>query len=175
LNREAKSWSGSLLNKVKFRRYRPKCGQFNVALIAGRLLLCGTLLSSIAFTAWPQQKPQDLTSQSIEDLMNMNVTSVSKTQQSLSNTAAAVFVITPDDIERSGATDIPDLLRMVPGVDVAQINASTWAITVRGLNQRFGHELLALVDGRPVYTQSFGGVFWDVLDLPIEDRGYRED
>jgi iron complex outermembrane recepter protein len=78
-----------------------------------------------------------------------------------------VFVITADAIRRSGATNIPDLLRMVPGVDVARINANTWAVSVRGFNARFSSELLVLMDGRTVYTPTFGGVFWDVLDLPL--------
>lgn len=101
--------------------------------------------------------------------MNTKVTSVSKTEQKLSRTASAIFVITTADIARSGATNIPDLLRMVPGVDVAQIDANTWAISARGLNGRFSNELLVMVDGRNVYTPTFGGVFWDVLDLPLED------
>ncbi len=101
--------------------------------------------------------------------MNIQVTSVSKTEQKLSQTASAVFVITQGDIARSGATNIPDLLRMVPGMDVAQINANTWAITARGFDARFGNELQVLVDGRSVYTESFGGVFWDQMDLPLED------
>jgi iron complex outermembrane receptor protein len=101
--------------------------------------------------------------------MNIEVTSVSKNEQKLSRTAAAVFVITQDDIRRSGANNIPDLLRMVPGMDVAQINANNWAISARGLNGRFSNKLLVLVDGRTVYTPSFGGVFWDVLDVPLQD------
>jgi outer membrane receptor protein involved in Fe transport len=88
----------------------------------------------------PPASPQgDLTTVSLEDLMNIEVTSVSKKEQRLSRTAAAVFVITQEDIRRSGATNIPDLLRMVPGMDVAQINASTWAISAwaeRGIQQR---------------------------------------
>ncbi len=111
----------------------------------------------------------DLTDKSLEDLMNVKVTSVSKTEQTLSRTASAIFVITSEDIRRSGATNIPDLLRMVPGVDVAQVGANTWAISARGLNGRFSNELLVMVDGRNVYTPTFGGVFWDVLDLPLED------
>jgi iron complex outermembrane recepter protein len=112
---------------------------------------------------------QDLTQLSLEDLMNTKVTSVSKKEQSLSRTASAIFVISAEDIRRSGATNIPDLLRMVPGVDVAQINANTWAISARGLNDRFSNELLVLLDGRNVYTPTFGGAFWDVLDVPLED------
>jgi len=125
------------------------------------------MLLLLALPAAAQQN--DLSQLSIEDLMNTQVTSVSKKEQSLSRTAAAIFMITADAIQRSGATNIPDLLRMVPGVDVAQINANTWAISIRGLNDRFSNELLVLVDGRNVYTPTFGGVFWDVLDMPLED------
>jgi iron complex outermembrane receptor protein len=123
------------------------------------------------------QKPQqgtgsgvDLTAMNIEDLMNVKVTSVSKKEQKLSRTAAAIFVITPEDIRRSGATSIPDVLRMVPGMDVAQINGSTWAISARGFNQQFSNKLLVMIDGRVVYTSLFAGVFWDnILDFPLED------
>ena len=127
------------------------------------------ILALLSLPAWSQQKSADLAQESLEDLMNVEVTSVSKTEETLSRTAAAVFVISPEDISRSGAKNIPDLLRMVPGMDVAQINANTWAINVRGFNARFSNGLLVLLDGRPVYTQTFGGVFWDVLDLPVED------
>ena len=130
------------------------------------------LFSGAAAAETPQQKAAqepDLTSISIEDLMNIKVTSVSKTEEKLSRTAAAVFVITQAEIARSGATNIPDLLRMVPGVDVAQIDANTWAISARGLNDEFSNELLVLVDGRNVYTPTFGGVLWAQLDLPLEN------
>lgn len=128
-------------------------------------IICAALLANTMCFA---QQP-DLIDRSLEDLMNMKVTSVSKKEQRLSQTASAIFVITAEDIRRSGATNIPDLLRMVPGVDVAQIGANTWAISARGLNERFGNELLVLVDGRNVYTPTFGGVFWDTLDVPLED------
>jgi iron complex outermembrane recepter protein len=119
--------------------------------------------------ASPTSQHKDLTTLNIEDLMQMEVTSVSKKEQKLSQTAAAVFVMTQDDIARSGATNIPDLLRRAPGVNVARINANTWAISVRGLNDLFSNELLVLLDGRTVYVPSSGGVFWDTLDLPLED------
>lgn len=127
------------------------------------------LLASFVLTAWPQPKPADLTAESIEDLMNIQVTSVSKTEQNLSDVASAVFVITSDAIRRSGATNLPDLLRMVPGLDVARINASSWGISVRGFNGRFSNKLLVLLDGRSVYTPTFGGVFWEILDLPLNN------
>src|SRR3984957_9457641 len=134
-----------------------------------RCCLCFLLMMFLTVPAWPQQQSQDLTTQSIEDLMNITVTSVSKTEQTLSRTAAAVFVISQVDIAQSGATNIPDLLRAVPGMDVSEINGNTWAISTRGLNGRFSNELLVLIDGRPVYTQTSGGVYWDTVDLPLED------
>src|SRR4029077_20721277 len=105
----------------------------------------------------------DLTTMNIEDLMNVKVISASKKEQKLSRTAAAIFVITQEDIRRSGATNIPDVLRMVPGMNVAQINGSTWAISARGFNQQFSNKLLVMIDGRVVYTSNFAGVFWDTI------------
>lgn len=116
----------------------------------------------------PPTQP-DLSDKSLEDLMNTEVTSVSKKEQKLSEVAAAIFVITQEDIRRSGATNIPDLLRMVPGLDVAQINSNIWAVSARGFNQEFSNKLLVMLDGRSVYLPTFSGVFWDVLDLPFED------
>jgi iron complex outermembrane receptor protein len=114
-------------------------------------------------------QPKDLTGASIEDLMNMEVTSASRKEQKLSQVAAAIFVIAQEDIRSSGALNIPDLLRMVPGLDVAQINANTWAISARGFNLQFANKLLVLIDGRAVYTPLTGGVNWDTLDVPLED------
>jgi iron complex outermembrane receptor protein len=111
----------------------------------------------------------DLYQISLQDLMGMEVTSVSKREQKMSQVAAALFVINQDDIRRSAALNIPDLLRMVPGLDVAQINASTWAISARGFNHQFSDKLLVLIDGRTVYTPSQNGVNWDTVDVPLED------
>lgn len=111
----------------------------------------------------------DLTQLSIENLMNMEVTSVSKKEQKLSRTAAAVFVITRENIRNSGATNIPDLLRMVPGLQVAQINSNTWAITARGFDGQYSNKLLVLVDGRTVYSPIFSGTFWDSQSLLLEN------
>src|SRR5271156_1571820 len=148
------------------RRSKPVCrdsGNARILLIA---LAAGMVIAPPGIA---QQQPDDLTKKSIEDLMNLEVTSASKKEQKISQVAAAIFVITQEDIRRSGATNIPDLLRMVPGMDVAQINANTWAIAARGLNGEFANELLVMVDGRAVYTPTTGGVFWDVLDFPLED------
>ena len=134
-----------------------------------RILILLALASPPVVGQAPQTQPKDLTTTIIEDLMNMEVTSVSKKKQKLSQVAAAIFVITQEDIRRSGVTNIPELLRMVPGMDVAQINGSTWAIGSRGFNQQFANKLLVMVDGRSVYSLTFSGVFWDTLDLPLFD------
>jgi iron complex outermembrane receptor protein len=120
----------------------------------------------------PPQKdsrPGDLTQVSLENLMNMEVTSVSKKEQKLSRAGAAIFVITQEDIRRSGASSIPDLLRMVPGVDVAQLDANIWVISIRGFADRFSDKVLVLIDGRSVYTPTSSGVYWDQQDVPLED------
>jgi len=105
----------------------------------------------------------------IQDLMNVEVTSVSKKPESLAEAAAAVFVITREDIRRSGVTSIPEALRMAPGIEVARIDANKWAITSRGFNGRFASKMLVLLDGRTLYTPTFSGVFWDVQDTVLED------
>lgn len=113
----------------------------------------------------------DLTHLSLEDLMNLRVevTSASKRAETLGKVAAAVSVLTGDDIRRAGATSIPDALRLIPGVQVARINASKYAISVRGFNGRFANKLLVLIDGRSVYTPLFSGVFWELQDTLLED------
>ena len=127
------------------------------------------LALSLSISARAQNPPEDLSKLSVEDLMNVEVTSVSKKEQKVSQTAAAIFVITQDDIHRSSANNIPDLLRMVPGVNVAQSSSHIWAISIRGFNGEFSNKLLVMVDGRSVYLPGFTGVFWDVLDVPLED------
>lgn len=117
----------------------------------------------------PAPKPGSLAELPLEDLLNVEVTSVARQEQALSESAAAVFVITRDDIRRSGVTSIPELLRMVPGLDVAQITANTWAITARGFNAQFANKMLVLMDGRTLYTPLFSGVFWDTQDTILGD------
>ncbi len=133
-----------------------------------RALACYLVWFALAWIAGEAQNaPADLTSLKIEDLMDVDVTSASKKEQKMSKVSAAIFVITQEDIQRSGATDIPDLLRMAPGLDVAQINPSTWAISARGFNGEYSNKLLVLIDGRTVYSPLFSGVYWDAQDLPL--------
>ena len=133
-----------------------------------KILIFITFLVLLA-TPGLAQDVSDLKSMSLEDLMNIRVTSVSKKPQRLLDAASAIYVITQEDIRRSGATNIPDALRRVPGIQVAHISANTWAITSRGLNGQFANKLLVLIDGRTVYTPLFSGVFWDVQDTLLED------
>src|SRR5207302_6011707 len=93
----------------------------------------------------------------------------SKYPQKLSAAAAAVSVLTAEDLERSGVTNIPDALRLVPGLDVGGVDAHTWAISSRGFNDIFANKLLVLMDGRTVYTPLFSGVFWEVQDTFLQD------
>ena len=123
----------------------------------------------LAAGARAQNPQRDLTELSLETLMNMQVTSASKKEQRFLETATALYVITQEDIRRSGATSIPELLRMVPGLSVAQIDANKWAITARGFNNRFANKMLVLMDGRTVYAPLFSGVYWDVQDTLLED------
>jgi iron complex outermembrane receptor protein len=100
--------------------------------------------------------------------MNVDVTSASRKEQKISRVPAAIFVITQEEIRRSGATNIPDLLRMVPGLEVAQVTSSVWAISARGFNSQYSNKLLVLIDGRTVYTPLFSGVYWDAQDVPLD-------
>ena len=127
------------------------------------------LLSSTLSAQRLPSPPSTLAEFSLEDLMNVEVTSVSRKQQKLSTAAAAVYVVSQEDIRRSGATNIPDILRMVPGMDVAQIDSNTWAISIRGFNNRYANKVLVLIDGRTVFTPTTSGVYWDQLDVPLVD------
>jgi iron complex outermembrane receptor protein len=111
----------------------------------------------------------DVESMSLTQLMQLEVTSVSKQPEQLRLAPAAITVLTREDIRRSGSTTIPDLLRLVPGVQVSETSSSVWAIGARGFAGRFARSLLVLVDGRSVYTPSFSGVYWETQDLPLDE------
>jgi iron complex outermembrane recepter protein len=106
---------------------------------------------------------------SLEQLMNIEVQSVSRSAQPAGEAAAAIHVITQSDIRRSGARSIPEALRLAPNLQVAQTGARTWAISARGFNAPFSNKLLVLIDGRTVYSPLFSGVFWDMQDTVLED------
>jgi iron complex outermembrane receptor protein len=138
--------------------------------LAALLIMLGHGAGARALAAEPLPATLNaLTALSLEELMEVEVTSAARKPQRLAETATAIFVITPKDIRRSGATSIPELLRMVPGLQVARINSNQWVVTSRGFASRFANKLLVLIDGRSVYTPLFSGVFWEVQDLPLED------
>src|SRR5882724_12714021 len=111
----------------------------------------------------------DLADLSIEELGNIQVTSVSKHAERLADAPASIFVITGEDIRRSGATRLAEALRLAPNLEVARVSASSYAISARGFNSTVANKLLVLIDGRTVYTPLFSGVFWDAQDVMLED------
>ena len=115
------------------------------------------------------QTGRNLALSSLEDLMKVEITSAARTEQRVENTPAAVFVITQDDIRRAGMTTLPDVFRLVPGMQVAQITGNKWAVSARGFNDLFSNKLLVLIDGRSIYNRAFSGVFWEDVALPISD------
>jgi iron complex outermembrane receptor protein len=130
------------------------------------------LMAAVADAADTNQlskSSSDLENLTIEQLVNVQVTSVSKKETDLFSSPAASSVLTQEDIRRSGMTSIPELLRLVPGLDVARIDANHWAVSARGFNDQYANKLLVLVDGRTVYTPVSAGVFWNVQDMPLED------
>ena len=134
-----------------------------------RVLVALIALMALPSPALAQSRVPDLAQAALEELMNIEITSASRKEQRAADVAAAVFVITADDIRRSGMTTLPDLLRLAPGVNVAQINANKWAVSVRGFNAMYANKLLVLVDGRSVYNRIFSGVLWDTTDLMLDD------
>jgi iron complex outermembrane recepter protein len=116
-----------------------------------------------------QQPNPDLSSLSLESLSSIQITSISRKEQKLTEAAGAIFVISSEDIRRSGMSNLAELLRTVPGLDVAEIDANKWAITSRGFNERFADKMLVLLDGRTLYTPLTSGVNWDVQETMLED------
>ena len=141
----------------------------------GTIALCWLLVISTAVSSRAGGADQDqsngttLKLLSLEELGNVEVTSVSKDPRQVMKTPAAITVITQEDIRRSGATSIPEALRLAPGVEVARIDGDHWSIAIRGLAGQFSKDLLVLIDGRSVYTPLFAGVYWDVQNVVLED------
>lgn len=134
------------------------------------LITAASFCTSTAFAAdYAPAEINKLLNMSLEELSNVVVTSVSKKSEYENEAAAAVFVITQGDIKRSGATTIPEVLRMAPGISVAQSGSNNWTVTSRGFNSQFANKLLVLMDGRVIYSPLFSGVIWDSQDVVMED------
>ncbi|MDB5758306.1 MAG: hypothetical protein JWM30_1595 [Burkholderia sp.] len=127
------------------------------------LLLC----SGLSFAA--PGGDTGLADMSLEELANIQVTSVSKRPESLADAPASIFVITAEEIRRSGAATLPEAMRLAPNLQVAQVDARNYAVSARGFNNPFANKLLVLIDGRTVYSPLFSGVFWDAQDVVLED------
>ncbi len=115
------------------------------------------------------QENKSLFQISLEELLEIKITSVAKKPQKLTESPAAIFVITREDIRRSGVTSIAEALRLAPGVHVGRINSHKWAVSIRGFQQELAGKLLVLIDGRSVYSPTFSGVFWETQDVMLED------
>lgn len=137
--------------------------------------LYSIILACLFFSAIPslaaeeRYSTKELLNLSMEELMNIKVVSVSKREENYYETAAATFIITHDDIRRSGARSIPEALRLAPGVEVNRVNANQYAVAIRGQNDLFSDKLLVLMDGRTLYTPTTSGVFWLAQNYPLED------
>lgn len=118
--------------------------------------------------AAPPADSADIFDMSLEQLMDVVVTSVSKRSQPLSSAAAAVHVISAEDIRRSGVTNLPEALRLAPGVHVARFSNNRWSVSIRGFGGRYANKLLVLQDGRSLYSLAYSGVFWEFNDIPLE-------
>ncbi|NGZ07386.1 MAG: TonB-dependent receptor [Magnetococcales bacterium] len=138
-------------------------------LCSGIALLCSPAIG------WSESAPDNpaqiehLLNMDFKELAEIRLTSAARREQKLVETTAAVTVIDSEQIRRSGMTALPELLRLVPGLNVARINASTWAVSARGFNAQYSNKLLVLMDGRTLYTPLFAGVFWNIQDVPLSD------
>lgn len=150
------------IGKIRFKRL-----PFSVSILI--LLLC--LCSSFPARASDSEPTSVATLKhlTLEQLGNMEVTTASKEPEKVWKTPAAIYVLTSEDIRRSGATTIPEALRLVPGVEVARIDSDQWAVGIRGSETNFSKAVLVLIDGRSVYTPLYAGVYWDVQDLVLDD------
>jgi iron complex outermembrane recepter protein len=135
--------------------------------IHSSILLCLLAATSCASASaadeehWPEL--------SLGDLMKVGVESASRISQAVSDTAAAVFVISAADIRRSGALSVPEVLRLAPGIEAARLSNNRWAVSIRGFNGRMANKLLVMVDGRSIYSSLYGGVIWEAENIPLEE------
>jgi len=156
---------------LDFKRITGKANQPPNHFFRSFLLVIGLLFfTSIAFAQAQDLLPsQELKKLSMEELMNIEVTSVSKRPEKLTEVASAIQIITQEDIRRSGATSLPEALRLAPNLQVAQFNSYGWIISARGFNSIFSNKLLVMIDGRTVYSPLFAGVSWDAQNVVLED------
>ncbi|MFZ5524228.1 MAG: TonB-dependent receptor plug domain-containing protein [Pseudomonadota bacterium] len=169
---------------VRFQSGRTKpAAWYGLLFRCGAIALAISLVLNPAGAAATDDSPEAITTSdlaylTLEELSNIEITSVSKRSELLSDAPAAIYVITQEDIRRSGATSIPEILRLAPNLRVARVDADQYAITARGFNSTTANKLLVLIDGRSVYTPLYSGVFWDAQDMLLKNndriRGLRK-
>ncbi len=157
-------------SKCRLANLHKKVPTLVIGLIAGGLVVAPFSTRADSTDVAMVESKKTVFDMSLQELMTKPVyTTIERNLQPVDTTAAAVSVLTPDEIRRSGATTIPDALRLVPGLDVARVDAHTWAISSRGFNDVFANKLLVMIDGRTIYSPLFSGVFWDEEDVVLED------
>jgi len=156
------------MTDISTERMTWRSGPVRRVLGLAAVALLGAVATAVIAATEPI-KLADLADLSLEELGNIDVMSVSKRSERLSDAAASIFVITGEDIRRAGVTSLPEALRLAPNLQVSRVDASDYAISARGFNSTAGNKLLVLIDGRSVYTPLFSGVFWDVQDVLLED------
>ena len=151
---------------------KKKCGNSGLPIAYGKQIFIRSVSILALTSAWAVEasaQDDNYIAFSLEELLDVEVTSVSKKSEKLIDIGAAVYVIRGDEILRSGAKSLPEVLSRVPGIEARQIDGNKWAISARGFNDRFANKLLVLLDGRTLYTPVFSGVFWDLQDLVLAD------
>jgi iron complex outermembrane receptor protein len=162
LARETAGLPGCFFFK-KTRKIKTRCASALIALLS-LILVCRAGAETNNVTS-----PEELKRLSLEALMDQDVTVVTRSPEKLSQSASAVQVISGEDIHRSGATSLPEALRLAPNLQVAQVNSHDWAISARGFNNTLANKLLVVIDGRTVYTPLDAGVFWDAQNVLLDD------
>jgi len=157
-------WACGWLRNTNFMNLRPFHRWITFAAF---VVLASTSFAQLQVASNDSEKP--LKHLSLQELSEIEVTTTSKEPVRVNRTAAATYVITEEEIRRSGVTSIPDALRLAPGVEVGRIDSHTWAVGIRGSQSNFSKSVLVLIDGRSVYTPLFAGVYWDVQDVVLQD------
>jgi iron complex outermembrane receptor protein len=163
----SRDWAANAARQAMFGR---RAGELNILRRVDVHSVTGIALSFVVAPALAAElQVADLASLSLEQLANIEVTSVSRRAERLADAPASIYVITGEDIRRAGVTSLPEALRLAPNLQVARTNANNYAISARGFNNSVGNKLLVLIDGRTVYTPLFSGVFWNAQEVMLED------
>jgi len=155
------------MTACRHERRHPRTGALRSLALVGFIALSGAAFGAEIPADGSQQNP--LKTLSLEQLGNVEVTTVSREPEAVWKTPAAIYVITQEDIQRSGASNIPEALRLAPGVEVARISSGEYAIGIRGFNSRLSRSVLVLIDGRTVYSTFTAGTYWETQDTLIQD------